>query len=557
MKLLKLNSIKNKLVTLVAVTCGVALFVSCCAFVGSEIVQVRSAKVKQFTTLAEVLASNSSAAVSFGQADACEELLISLSTLPTVEYASLLDDEGETLADYSKSGATLSVDKALTQSSGHHFSQKGFLDIVVPVEEDGERLGTLFLHANMDDMWEQVSRDVKTAGTILVISLGVAVMIALRLQNLICKPILNLAHTADQISANGNYSVRVATDSSDEIGTLYACFNQMLDEIEKGEASLREAYDGLEDKVNERTEELSVAHEKLKEEFVEREKLNKHMVDLSHKAGKAEIATGVLHNVGNVLNSINVSAGLVDETLRFSKIASLKRATDMLASQDDLPTFIESSERGKALPGYLCKLTDRLQEEHTLALEELSTLNEHLEHVKTIVSMQQSYAGVSGLEVDVSLPDLIDDAEVLNASSLAKHHVDVIRDFEELPRVKVQKQKLLQVLVNLLKNAKDAMIEGRTEGRELKIRIYRTEQDRLVIDITDNGVGISADNLTNIFSHGFTTKENGHGFGLHSCGNAAKEMRGSLAVHSSGIGKGATFTLELPYQPVETAEALV
>jgi signal transduction histidine kinase len=91
-------------------------------------------------------------------------------------------------------------------------------------------------------------------------------------------------------------------------------------------------------------------------------------------------------------------------------------------------------------------------------------------------------------------------------------------------------------------------MEHMEEGapRRMVIRIAPAGTDRTRITVTDNGVGIPPENMARIFNHGFTTKKDGHGFGLHSGANAAKEMGGSLTAHSDGPGKGATFTLELP-----------
>lgn len=121
----------------------------------------------------------------------------------------------------------------------------------------------------------------------------------------------------------------------------------------------------------------------------------------------------------------------------------------------------------------------------------------------------------------------------------------VERDFRPAPPVRVDKHKILQILTNLLRNAKHAVEDfGRPAGR-IAVTID-ADGERSRIAVTDNGVGIAPENLTRIFRHGFTTKKNGHGFGLHSGANAAKEMSGRLSVHSAGPGTGATFTLELP-----------
>lgn len=549
---LRTQSIRGKLIAIVAATCVIALLISCAAFVLNNMQLIRGSKARQLTASARLLASNSTAAVSFSQSEAAAELLQSLSAIRTIEYARLSDVDGEALASYSRDPNT-NIDHAEVDMEFGSLFTNGFLDVMVPVKEDDELLGTLYLRSSMSDVRQQLTQNLWIAGTIMAVSLFVALIMTIRLQQVISRPILNLAETTQKITKEGNYSLRVKTESADEIGTLYSCFNGMLDEIERAQTSLQDARDELEVRVDERTYELSQANKKLKDEFEERERMNSHMIDLSHRAGKAEIATGVLHNVGNVLNSINVSANLVRETLQFSRLPSMKKVIQLLEGQEDLADFFANTERGQALPGYLGKLTDKLEEEHSSAADELETLTKHLDHVKTIVSMQQSYAGISGLQESATIHSLIDDAEVLIASSLAKHQVRVVREFDELPEVKVEKQKLLQVFVNLLQNAKDAMIESGNDHRELIIRVRCVDDDRLHIAFVDNGIGIEPEHLTKIFSHGFTTKKDGHGFGLHSCANAVSEMRGKLSVDSKGKGCGATFLIDLPFLPVEVS----
>ena len=115
-----------------------------------------------------------------------------------------------------------------------------------------------------------------------------------------------------------------------------------------------------------------------------------------------------------------------------------------------------------------------------------------------------------------------------------------------MPAVMVDKHKVLQILVNLMRNAKYAMDELGPPEKCLTVSIRRREPGRVVVCVRDNGIGISAENLTRIFNHGFTTKRDGHGFGLHSGLQAARELGGRLCATSDGIGRGATFCLELP-----------
>jgi Amt family ammonium transporter len=280
--------------------------------------------------------------------------------------------------------------------------------------------------------------------------------------------------------------------------------------------------------------------------------MHRELLDAARRAGMAEIATGVLHNVGNVLNSINVSASLVTERLRRSKIADLARATDMLTEHGDaLGKFLSEDPKGRQLPGFLSLLAQHLEKERGGVLGELETLTKNIDHVKTIVSMQQSYAGVCGVEEPVCLAELMDDALQLNWSSFDKYGIEVVREYEDLPEINVEKQKLLQILVNLVKNAKDAIAQGECTKPRILLKIYRADEDRVRMEVTDNGTGIATDNLTRIFSHGFTTKPDGHGFGLHSSANTAQGLGGSLTAQSAGPGTGATFVVELPFAAVE------
>ncbi|MBN2560067.1 MAG: PAS domain S-box protein [Phycisphaerae bacterium] len=289
----------------------------------------------------------------------------------------------------------------------------------------------------------------------------------------------------------------------------------------------------------------------------ENEALNKRLLDISRQAGMAEVATGVLHNVGNVLNSVNVSASIVAEKMRQSKAQGLTRAVTLLSEHaDDLATFVTVDERGKHLPRFLAALAETLTGEQAVVLEELQSLTKNIEHIKTIVSTQQSYAGAFGVVESVSLNELLEDALRLSAPSFQRHSIQVKRVFAELPPIEVEKQKLLQVLINLVRNAKHALIERGGDGKQLTLRTAAVGDDRVRIEVMDNGVGIPAENMTRIFAHGFTTKQakGGRGFGLHHSALAAKEMGGSLTAHSDGPGKGATFTLELPMQLAEVTQ---
>ncbi len=276
-------------------------------------------------------------------------------------------------------------------------------------------------------------------------------------------------------------------------------------------------------------------------------KAHKELVVASRQAGMAEVATGVLHNVGNVLNSVNVSATVMRESLKASEVASLGRVAALMRDHDgDLAGFLTADPKGRLIPGFVIQLADSLASEHAMFSAEHEQLARNIEHIKEIVAMQQNYARVSGVLEKVQIADVLEDALRINSGGLERHGVEVVRNFGEVPVATVDKHKVMQIFVNLVHNAKYALDESELADRRITLGIGMSGTDRIRIVVADNGVGIAQENLTRIFSRGFTTRRNGHGFGLHSGSIAAREMGGFLKAESGGIGRGATFTLEIP-----------
>jgi PAS domain S-box-containing protein len=289
----------------------------------------------------------------------------------------------------------------------------------------------------------------------------------------------------------------------------------------------------------------------LKHAQEELRKTNERLLEASRKAGMAEVAADVLHNVGNVLNSINVSTTLITGKVTNSEVANLEKVARLINEHiGEIGTFLTEHPRGKHIPVYLTEVSKCLLAEQTDIISKLQVLTDNVQHIKDIISMQQAYARISGVEVQVSLSRLVDDAIQINSAGLQRHGTRLVREFDELPDVEIDKQRVLQILVNLISNAKYALSDSKKREKLVTIRLYKQNEDHFRIEVADNGVGISEENLTKIFSHGFTTKEGGHGFGLHGSALAARELGGSLMVHSDGVEQGAMFTLELPFKPV-------
>ena len=282
---------------------------------------------------------------------------------------------------------------------------------------------------------------------------------------------------------------------------------------------------------------------------LESERLHEQLVIASRDAGRAEVATGVLHNVGNVLNSVNVSAAMITRTLQESKLGNLGKALAMIRENEcDLSSFLTSDERGQKLPGYLIKLGEVLAAEQMTVIEELRLMERSIDHIRQVVQMQQTYARAICIFEAVRPSDIMEDALRVNLISFDRHNVKVQREFQEIGPVNLDKHKVLQILINLVSNAKNACKFKSLNERNIVARILTFEINGIQtvrFQIADNGMGINPENMTKIFSHGFTTRKEGHGFGLHSSANAAREMGGALSAVSDGPGLGAVFTLDI------------
>lgn len=290
----------------------------------------------------------------------------------------------------------------------------------------------------------------------------------------------------------------------------------------------------LEERVRARSRELETAQHQL--------------VDAAHLAGRAEVAASVLHNVGNVLNSLNISATLSAESLKHMAINRVTQAGELIARHREEPGWLKDDSRGKMVPAFLERLGRELEGERDRLVSQQCEMIEHVEHIKQVIAMQNAFTARKRLVEHMSLDELIELAVRINHGDLDRHAVEVVRRFEKLPEVPVEKHKVLQILVNLISNARRALVEGRETGRRLVLHLGWGGPGRWRIEVEDNGVGIAADHLDKLFHFGFTTRKDGHGIGLHSCALAAQEMGGTLVARSSGVGQGASFQLEVPVE---------
>ena len=371
-----------------------------------------------------------------------------------------------------------------------------------------------------------------------VLSLLVELFIMyLVLRQQLTRPLVSFTQAADQVAA-GNFKVELDTSRDNELGRLASAFQAMANEVQRREEALRTANQGLEQHVEERTRELKEAHRKL--------------VDVARQSGMAEIATNVLHNVGNVLNSVHTSASLAKERLRKLRLEQVAQVAALVQKhKEELPVFLSANERGRMLAPYLTQLGENLLEERRHISTLLEDVDRYTSHIGTIVSMQQSYSRAPLLNEPARLEELVEDALRIQDASLTRHTVKVERQLASVPPLRIDKHKVLMILINLISNAKHAMEDTPESERRLTVRLQPPAEGRIRLEVRDTGIGIEPELLTRIFQRGYTTRPEGHGFGLHSSALAAQQLDGTLSAHSPGRGQGATFTLELPYQPIE------
>lgn len=276
-------------------------------------------------------------------------------------------------------------------------------------------------------------------------------------------------------------------------------------------------------------------------------RLHKQQVEAAHEAGKSEIAKSVLHNIGNVLTSLNVSAKLHVEKLAGSRSANLGKAARMLRENEaDLAAFLREHPQGRRLPAYLITLSDHLSEECRQLYLDAMSMVQHIEHMKDVISLQQLHGRASQVDAAVDLASMIEQSLALEGDVLRDRDIQIERHFADMPPLMLPKNLMLQVLVNLVSNARHAVSAVGVKERRIMLYITQPQPGSVMIAVQDTGCGISRPNLQRIFTHGFTTRKEGNGFGLHHAALLVEEMGGTLKALSEGEGQGASFILEFP-----------
>jgi len=279
---------------------------------------------------------------------------------------------------------------------------------------------------------------------------------------------------------------------------------------------------------------------------LELERARQELMEASHRSGMAEVITGVLHNVSNVLNSVGVSVSSLSRAFASSRLPVLPRLAKLLDDNaGQLGTFMTEDPRGQKFPALMGQLTHELMEERERMEADLTRLSEHFELMRATVDAQQSVAKPGDRVEDVDPRRLVERMLAMFSIKLENLGVEVEVSCEVEGTLVLDRQSALQILANLVLNGIESLeaVEGRP--RRLTVRVVE-RGDRLAFEVEDNGVGFPPEMVDRVFDHGFTTKDDGHGFGLHSSIVAARTMNGSLVAQSKGPGLGALFRLTLP-----------
>jgi C4-dicarboxylate-specific signal transduction histidine kinase len=546
--------IRQKLRITSMLSSGVALLLACVAFVSYESLTYKDALIADLSSAAAIVGFNSSAALLFADPDSAARTLQSLSTHENIVGATLFDREGAAFAHYSRPGLGKPYRPPAVDAAGYSL-QGDRISLFLPFELAGEPAGTVHIESDTQRLKATMARYAVIGLLVMLVSSGTAFLLSAKLQRSISSPISHLASVVGIVRTQNDYSVRATAHGRDELGNLIDGFNAMLDQIQAQDNALLHAREHLERRVADRTRELEQEIHEREAAQAQLEQIHGQLLDASRRAGMAEVATNVLHNVGNVLNSVNVSASVISEQVEQSRAKNLSRIAAMLDEQGDaVGAFLTQDPRGKHVRGYLTQVSEHLAAERAAMLKELASLRNNIDHIKGIVTMQQSHARVSGVKESVPVVDLVEAALHINSASLQRHEVEIVREYESVPPLTSEKHKVLQILVNLVRNAKDACKASSRNDKRVWVRVVNGNGS-VKITVADNGVGIAAENMNRIFAHGFTTKVDGHGFGLHSGALAARELGGSLLAQSDGLDRGTQFTLELPIEPPQPADA--
>ena len=476
---------------------------------------------------ARITAANTSAALAFGDRPAANEILASLSQDPSVIRAVIYDNQSRTFASF---GPPTSPAKPKGRDRNETRAE---------ITHDGQHYGHVILTGDITGTLHRTSLTWFAAYALAFAAAGiVALLNARRFHRQVATPISQLAAAAKRITLARNDITNIARSNSHcvEITELADNFDAMLADIAHRDAMLAQQIEALCHEIYERKNVETVLREN-----------QQALLRLSREAGKAEVSVGILHNIGNALNSINVSSVILA-----GHCVDCRRKAEGMHKLFSLPTeqaltVFDAHPDGHELRTFAADVAADVHREISQGIELIDGLLGGVQHLKHIVASQQTLALTTCVSDFVNLHDAIQDALVLARTT--NRHFSPVRQINHGAAVAYFDRSLVvQIILNLLLNAHEAILEQAPADPLISITLGPADTAHLPLAITDNGVGIAAGRLASVFTYGYTTKKNGHGFGLHNAANFIQAQGGVIAAQSPGLGLGATFTLSLPTQ---------
>lgn len=383
--------------------------------------------------------------------------------------------------------------------------------------------------------WESNRRRFKrniTAASIIFLIFGVAIA------RFFARPLLRSMGIVGEAVKNvtvGDFGEKIDQGKMmcSELSQLSGAFNMMTEKLLDSYRRLDGHAKSLEYEVDKRTKALKQAQA--------------HLIEQAHEAGMAEMAVGILHNIGNAITPAKVSAVILANKLRQSPLKNnLEKVVDKFYSSVGKDDSLSAEEKDRLL-SIIKLLPESIREEYDHAVNEIERIKENHEHIRNIIDLQLRYARVLGEPENIKLDDVINDALAMLDDEIAKRSVIVVKKLSPTPQIKIEKSHLMQVVVNLIKNAYEAMDEIDVGEKLLSISACKEESPALkvVLSVKDVGVGFSSEEKAKLFHYGYTSKVRGSGFGLHSCANYLIANNASIEAFSEGRGKGAEFRIKL------------
>lgn len=355
-------------------------------------------------------------------------------------------------------------------------------------------------------------------------------------------------------------------EEGDAVRGILVSFHDVTD-VDQAKAQLREAITKLEhsqSKVVAQNEQLERINDTLVQEIeerkriqAERELLNRKLLERSRSVGMADVASTVLHNVGNVLNSLNISVDVAMRALKRVPVDDIAVIASLLQQhRHELADYLSEDAQGKQIPAYLAMLAESVTAHQAQVESELIGLSRNVDHIRHVVDRQVHLARPERMMCEpVRFRELMEQALAIYRPALDRRGCEIVERYDKELEGLCDRHQVLQILVNLVSNAHNAMdaVPDQSHRLTLQVGVAKDRPGFVRFEVIDTGVGIAGEHLPRLFTQRFTTRSDGHGIGLHSAALAAKSLGGTLRAKSDGPRRGATFTLDLPVIPIEVS----